>query len=294
MRFIKIPIFLFFLSFALSGFCVSEVQDTLLNTDTPAVLVITEHSEGTLVKVKDRGSEHIDSVFIPYSAGSNVTTTQKTSGSVFKLPVFGYDSREREGLIATISGLCIGLTNPIGQTGGRGIQWSKSFEISWLNCIAFGYNFSRSRLTLGLGFDWRNYKSTIGNHWLVTDGNGGIEWGAAPNGVHVRSTELHVFSLQMPLMYTWSIPKTRMVIRAAPIVCFNTSSSVKGIFNDAAGNKLEYYSKDFKRNPVTVDFFGALVYQGVGIYVRYSPMKVLKNTSTINFNPFTIGFGFLI
>lgn len=96
-------------------------------------------------------------------------------------------------------------------------------------------------------------------------------------------------------MYVWKVPMTAMRLRVGPILNFNTYSSIKGNYEDAAGNRCEYFTKNFDRNPVTVDFFGSISYHDViGVYVRYSPMKVLKDPSPINFNPFTVGFSFLM
>lgn len=267
-------------------------SDTLLNVLNPEKVVITESPQGTRILL----GEGQESILIEYPDGANVKTSRHTSRSIFNFP--GIPCRHKTescGCLAygwdlSVDGLCIGLTNPLGQTGGGGLQWSKSFEINWLSCLNFGYEFSRSRIYLGLGFDWRNYKATSDARWLQPDCNGGVEWGSAPEGTYVKATQLKVFSLQLPLMYTWRIPKSQLKWRMGPILNFNTYSSIKGIYDDHAGNRCEYFTKDFDRRPVTVDFFASLSYQtALGIYVRYSPMKVLCDASPINFTPLSVG-----
>lgn len=275
----------------------TPVSDTLLYVSNPDRVVITESPEGTRVSISDSG----ESVLIAYPDSAKISTYRRSSTLPFYLP-FGYGKKGSEscgsscdGWTVGFDGLCIGLNNALGQTGGGGLQWSKSFEINWLSCLNVGYAFSRSRIYLGLGFDWRNYKATADGRWLQPDGNGGVKWGSAPDGVLVKATQLKVFSLQLPLMYTWNIPKTHLRWRMGPILCFNTYSSIKGIYDDASGNRCEYFTRDFDRTPTTVDFFGSLSYHTfLGIYVRYSPMKVLKTASPINFTPLTLGVAFLL
>ncbi|MDE7346833.1 MAG: hypothetical protein K2N48_08875 [Muribaculaceae bacterium] len=266
--------------------------DTLLNISNPDKVVITESSKGTRVSLED-GQE---SILIAYPDGANVKTYRHTSKSIFNLPGLPCGRRTEScgchgnGWDFSMDGVCIGLVDAMGQTAGGGLQWSKSFEINWLSCLNVGYEFSRSRIYLGLGFAWRNYKATADARWLQPDGDGGVEWGSAPEGVNVRATQLKVFSLQLPLMYTWRIPKSYLKWRMGPILNFNTYSSIKGIYDDSAGNRCEYFTKEFDRRPFTVDLFASLSYQSaIGIYVRYSPMKVLGDASPINFTPFSVG-----
>lgn len=275
----------------------AETPDTLLSVFNPDKVIITESSDGTRISVGD-GRE---SILIEYPDAASVRTSRSTSRSIFNIPGLPcghhrdncgcYD----KGWTVGLDGVCIGLTDAVDQTGGGGLQWSKSFEINWLSCLNVGYRFSRSRIYLGLGFDWRNYKATAFSRWLEPDGDGGVRWGSAPQGASVRSTQLKVFSLQLPLMFVWRIPKSNLNWRMGPILNFNTYSSIKGIYDDSAGNRCEYFTKDFDRNPVTLDFFGSLSYHSAfGVYVRYSPMKVLKAASPINFIPFSLGFTFLL
>ncbi|MDE6342182.1 MAG: hypothetical protein K2K93_07680 [Muribaculaceae bacterium] len=282
----------------------AEEPDTLLTVESPSRVIITESPEGMRLTVTDTDSLVKESFLVDYAPGAKVTTSRSSSVSIFKIPGFDYpgkpekscEDRSENLWVASIDGVCIGLNNAMGQTGGGGLQWSKSFEISWLSCLNVGYRFSRSRIYLGLGFDWRNYRATADGRWMVADGNGGVAWGQAPeDAAAVRSSRLKVFSLQMPLMYTWVIPKTKLKWRVGPILNFNTYASLLGVYDDKAGNRCEYFTKDIDRNRVTVDFLGSLSYNSMfGIYVRYSPMKVLKESSPINFTPFTIGVGFFI
>ena len=284
------------LPFLISPFlCAAQTvspTDTLLNVYNPDKVVITESPEGTRVSLED-GQE---SILIDYPDGANVKTSRHTSRSIFNIPGMPCGRRTApcgcydDGWDFSVDGLCIGLTNAMGQTGGGGLQWSKSFEINWLSCINVGYEFSRSRIYIGLGFDWRTYRATADGRWLQPDGKGGVEWGIAPDGCTAEATQLKIFSLQVPLMYTWRIPKTYLKWRMGPILNFNTYSSIKGIYDDVSGNRSEYFTKNLDRRRVTVDVFASLSYHNVvGIYIRYSPLKALNDASPINFNPLSLG-----
>ncbi|MDE7422007.1 MAG: hypothetical protein K2N35_17610 [Muribaculaceae bacterium] len=294
-------IFVFSLLLSIKTYASGEVPDTLMAVDSPSKVIITESSQGTRIIVTDNKSGTEESYLVEYTPGAKVSTSRKSSVSIFNIP--GLDCMNRKekcgcignGWSVGADGLCIGLNQAHDQTGGGGLQWSKSFEISWLSCLNIGYSFSRSHIYLGLGFDWRNYKATADRRWLVVSESGGVEWGEAPEGANVRYSRLKVFSLQMPLLYEWSIPKSKLQLKLGPILNFNTYSSLKGIYDDSFGNRCECFTKNFERNPTTLDFFGSIAYRNsLGIYVRYSPMKVLKESSPINFTPFTVGIGFLI
>lgn len=275
----------------------AEFPDTLLNVSNPDRVIITESPQGTRVSISDAG----ESILIAYPDRASVKTSTRSSRSVFNIPGIPCGRNKEScgcfgnGWSLSADGLCVGLTDALDQTGGGGLQWSKSFEINWLSCINVGYEFSRSRIYFGLGFDWRNYKATVFGRWLEPDGDGGVRWGSAPEDSSVRSTQLKVFSLQLPLMYVWRIPGTYLKWRMGPILNFNTYSSIKGIYDDSAGNRCEYFTKNFDRRQVTLDFFASLSYgNAIGIYARYSPMKVLKDASPVNFTPFSLGFTFLL
>lgn len=273
----------------------AEVPDTLLYVDPATKLIITESQSGTFVEVTNKEGVKISATAAEYAPGSTVKTSQSTLRDIVKISLNGdCDVCHSGSWDLSVDGLCVGLNNAQGQTL-KGLQWSKSFEISWLSCININYSFSRSDFSLGFGFDWRNYKATIDGRWLIPSQDGGIQWGTAPKGVRVRSTRLKVFSLQVPFLYEWKVPKSLLSFKAGPIACFNTYASIKGFYEDFDGNQVEFFTKDFSPRRFTVDFFGSLSYgNGIGIYVRYSPMKVLNDSSPLNFHPFTLGIGFFI
>ena len=69
--------------------------------------------------------------------------------------LFGYSNSKGKSSYwgVGLDGVCIGLTDAVGQGGRDGFEWSKSFEVCWMNCLKVYYRFSRSCVSLGLGFD---------------------------------------------------------------------------------------------------------------------------------------------
>lgn len=273
----------------------TEEPDTLLKVDSESRLVITESPKGmqvTVAGVEDNGV--IATVLSEYPEESSVSSSQTTlRENMFR---FISDRGNRccgsSNWDVVVDGVCIGLNRAVDQCPSGGMQWSKSFEISWLECIGVSYSLGKSSVSLGLGFDWRNYKVTTSDRYLITTPDKGIAWGEMSDGNKVRYSRLKIFSLQLPLLYRLRIPKTSLHFKAGPIFCFNTYGSLKTVYEDAAGNNCEYFTKDIKPRRFTVDFFGSLsLCQSIGVYVRYSPMKVMDAAGSLNFRPLTFGIG---
>ena len=273
----------------------TETPDTILHITGSNKLIVTENPTGTLVEVRDieKGDELVASVFTEYAAESSVRSSLR-EGSLgdwwYNRNLLNVDDSYNSHWGVSIDGLCLGLTNAVDQSPERGLQWSKSFEISWLSCLNVYYEFSRSKVSLGLGFDWRNYKVTTGDKALVANDSKGIEWGAYPEGSRGRFSRLKVFSLQLPLLYEYSIPKSSLSLKAGPIFNFNTYASLKSAWDDENGNRHELFTKEIDPRRFTVDFFACISFcRALGIYARYSPMKVMDAPTTLNFQPLTIG-----
>lgn len=286
-------------------FCIVSVEaqttDTLLNVANPTKVIITEKSTGTSVIVKGvKGNDMFESsVMVDYPAESSVASKQSTSFEGIKpVRIFGdgllsrFRSSGKGKWDVVVDGVCLGLTKSTGIGVENGPEWSKSIEIGWLSCLSVGYFYKNRGITLGLGFDWRNYKITTSEKRLVATPGKGIELDAYPADSHPKNSRLKIFSLQLPLLYRLDIPKTSLNLKLGPIFNFNTYGSVKTIYITADGNKVDDFSKDIKPRRFTVDFFGSISLSNtIGIYLRYSPMKVMDAPNSLNFRPLTIGVG---
>lgn len=270
-----------------------STPDTLLRMDIPSKVVITENNNGSEIIISGTGGNIYETkITAEYSPESVVTSRQ----SIFENRDFSlFGNRKRKsgaGWDLTVDGVCLGLTKAKGLQR-EGLQWAKSIEIGWLNAVAVRYNTSRNlSFSLGIGFDWRNYKSTTSDKYLVPTLSRGIDWKSSNEDMNLKSTNLHIFSLQIPFLFRAHIPKTSLYVKAGPIFNCNTYASVKTIYDDKFGNKCEYFSKGIKPQRFTVDLFASIsLCKAVGIYVRYSLMQMMDAVDGLNFKPLTVGVG---
>lgn len=173
----------------------------------------------------------------------------------------------------------------------------KSFEISWLNILAaqatnrFGNSFS-----LGVGINWRNYRTTLDNCFTVTDGVVGT--GQYPEGVEPRLSRIKIFSVQFPLLYSQRLPfgiwRERMLLRFGPIFNLNSHASVLTAWHDGKHSS-EYKVNGINVRPFTIDLFASLhVCDFVSLYARYSPYYALTGHHSLNFHQFSTGVLFMM
>ncbi|MDE6279318.1 MAG: hypothetical protein K2M05_05035 [Paramuribaculum sp.] len=265
----------------------TTAPDSVMRVPGPAKVIITEDINGLNFDIQNDG----ESAFyrVNYPPTSRVRVTNKTYRSSNPLSI-KLSERGHSSTGMSMDGVCLGLTNPCSQSAPGGLQWSKSIEISWLSCINLYYETGRSRYSIGLGFDWRNYKTTTSDKCLTVNQYGGLEWSNYPENVDGRFSRLKVFSLQLPALWSYNFPKTDLGLKAGVILNFNTYASVKTGWYNSDGKRENKFSKQIEQNKFTVDFFGSLsICHTFGIYVRYSPMNVIDLDESINFRPLTLG-----
>ena len=105
-----------------------------------------------------------------------------------------------------------------------------------------------------------------------------------------RYSRLKFFAVQFPLLYEYSIPGSNLTFKIGPIFNLNAYSSLKTAFTDSSGNENESFSKVSTQQFFTIDGFANLSFSRlVGMFVRYSPMKVMKKEAGVNFHALTVG-----
>lgn len=276
----------------------AQTIDTLLNVNDPTQILIIEKSAATTVKVNGTaGDSSFGTVVnIEYPEESSVVSRQSTIideiGNFFGEGRWrGKKTHNVEKWDFFVDGVCLGLTKSVGDIPLGGPEWSKSIEVGWLSCLGYGYFHRNWGLTLGIGFDWRNYKTTLSDRRLVAGPGKELELSPYPADMRPKNSRLKVFSLQFPFLYRLDIPRTSLNLKAGVIFDFNTYASVKSIYtNNIDGKRIEEFSKSIAPRRFTLDFFGSIsLSETVGLYIRYSPMKVMKSDYGINFRPLTLG-----
>lgn len=166
---------------------------------------------------------------------------------------------------------------------GMGVKhnWNlinNSFEIGLLNVVAINYNSLHGQnISLGAGIHHHSY-SIKRPVMLVRDEHDQVVEGEYPSNlvdeIKDRSSNLNLWTIQFPLMFTQKIVK-KLDITVAGILNLNTYARVD---NHYEINKVEHdiKFKSLKQNKVGFDFFGALSWNEFGIYCRYTPDKFFK------------------
>lgn len=267
----------------------TENADTLMMSTNPSLTVITETANGIKVTVTDEQG-NTETCQKTYSPNAKVESSQwinKVQNITLSEGSLGVKGSQHWSIIS--GGFGIGLVNASGQPDGFGLQWNKSFEISWVNAIGVRYNNRGFGVSLGLGFDWRNYKMTTSNRMVIND-NGGIADAQYPSDVQPRSSRIKIFSLGIPLLVSQKLGHSGLGITGGAILNFNTHASLKTTYRTSSGSEIEEYAEGFHHRKVSVDLFGCLqVWKSCGIYIRYSPQTVLQGHNSPQFKPLSLG-----
>lgn len=189
------------------------------------------------------------------------------------------------------SGISFGWVGTLGAPTGINPSMKRSHEYSW-NMIA-GFRISRNHnsFTAGFGIRFRDIQ-TAGPQYFAKNDDGTIEMRSYEAGSEKHMSRIDLFNLQIPLTYDLKFGRGRhWALQLGPIVNFNTGASIKTAYtvNDC---DFSVKTHDIHPNPVTVDLFAAIGFRGMGMYVRYAPMNVLRSRAALDFT--TISTGFMI
>ena len=218
------------------------------------------------------------------NAATNETATSETAiavsadennddESVYQHPFKDNDESTKHWSIVT-SGFYVGA--------GVHHNWERinnSFEVGMLNFAAVNYNSLHGQnLSLGVGLHHRSYSMKRPYMLYRAEGSNVVLETTYPsenvNAIKDRSSNLNLWSVQFPLMFTQKIVK-KLDLTVAGILNWNTYARVD---NHYEMSKVEYDTKykDLKQNKINFDFMGALTWNQIGIYCRYTPGKFFK------------------
>ena len=284
------------LLFQTEGFAytTSGSPDTLFRAPSAEEMIVIQEQNGLEILIKNHGKEN--KIFLADSIDNHKGTSgvaKKRKSELWEKQhnfyIFPSRNPDRYWSIG-IEGITLGMTSANGQPIPKGFQWGKSFEIGWLSIVDFKYSFYRSVLSLGVGLNWRNYKNSTSYRYLSLNENSDVVWKNYTPGTQGKNSQLKIFAIQLPLLYEYSVPNTSLYFKIGPILNFNSYSSIKTSFIDQNGNNSSYFSNRSIQKTITADLFANVsIGRMIGIFCRYSPMKILNSTDGINFHPFTLG-----
>lgn len=277
-------------AFSVFGADVTAEPDTVLSVTDSRSVVITESPSGLTVKV--RGSADDPEFVSVYNQAYGDSSVVKSHRKELDIPV-GLEWVGASWTGRTWScisgGIGIGFVDAVTKSGaGLPSQMGKSFEIQWLYVIGVKYRFCKnSSLTLGVGVDWRNFRTSLSDEAFrpVTPDGGAISVQPYPDGVIAKGSRVKVFSVMFPLMYQQSLPvrvpgNGRLGFFAGPVASLNTHASVRTKWIGAGGNNMDECCSNIGQRFFTVDFMAGIRFCGfANVYFRYSPQTVLKGDS---------------
>lgn len=270
-----------------------EITDTVTTIIGADRIIITESPDGLKTIVTQDSTVRV--ITQTYNnSGSVVVSHMSTSG----LSLSGRRNRHNSSVTWDVisGGLGFGFCAAPGAPDAAGLEAGKSFELSWLHILAVrAANRHGNAFSLGVGINWRNYRTTLDNRFTVTDGQVGIE--GYPEGTAPRLSRIKVFSVQFPLLYHQGLPfgvtREHMSLSFGPIFNLNSHASVLSAWRDGE-TKTEYKVNGINIRPFTIDLFASLRFcDFCSLYVRYSPYHALTGHQ-VNFHQLSTGLLFLM
>ena len=190
----------------------------------------------------------------------------------------------------------VGVDIPV-STGGLDFAPFRSWDIN-LTLVQYDWTPKKSKTTLsaGLGFNWRNYTLSGHDKMFVKGGNvlgvmdqvGVVD---RDGSVSELSSRVHTVGLAMPLLVKQRFGKNFAISLGAQLN-WNYYARLSNYY-EVGDHEMDDQTKKIGERPITVDILGIVhVAKGFGIYCKYSPMSVFKKDKGPDFKSLSVGFYF--
>lgn len=261
-------------------------EDTVVTVTRPDSVILLQ-SDST-VHLSIYGREDDDTYRFDYdkkfSPEGRVVTHQKTSGLDFTLPFLRPEGKRGKSYFS-MGGVGFGFVNALGAPDPMSVNMAASYEV-FADLLTYGrYVGPHADLSIGFGINWRNYRMN-GRTRFVMNGDC-IGLSPYPDGADIDFSRIKVFSLTFPFRYTQHLSK-HFTYSLAAILNVNTYASLKTHYT-LDGEKHHSVFKDIRQTPVTVDFMGQVQFHSVGLYVKYSPCRMLNTDFGPDFSHLSAG-----
>ena len=183
----------------------------------------------------------------------------------------------------------VGATFPLNGAAGINCGW----EIGVDNIAAVRWNISRSGTKLSLGFGMGYRSANFGDEHVLAQADKVIYLTPIGSGIEKGSSRLHLFRLHVPLMLTQKVYKDKCV-RVGAVLNLNTYlSATTKTQGGGVTSKASFHS--LKQRFVTPDIFGSFnFFDGLGFYLRWSPMSVFEKGWGPDLDYLSIGLNIVI
>lgn len=274
-------------------------NDTIVRAVRPDSVIITEVDSTTSVQIF--GSEKDKSYRFKYtkrfSPDAAYTIEEHASRWDFSLP-FQRPKKTKSQRDFTMGGVNFGFVTALGAPKDMEVDMASSYEISFDAASIRLYSKNRRHfVSVGLGFAWRNFRLTGHSRFVQDDFGNLLIKSDAEENTRTEYSRIKLFSLSIPFRYGHDFNK-HWTAYLATILNFNTYASAETRYKRIApetgvSHNVIESTTDIHQKPVSVDFLAQLQWRWVGLYVKYSPCKVLKTNYGPSFTPLSVGFSFL-
>ena len=246
----------------------AQTPDTVTVIETPHQVIITETTTGTRVKVVGQKDNEDFSYTYTVQHASN-DTVHTTSDWELNFPFKKSSNKEYHWSIVA-SGLYFGL--------GLGTSYdlvNNSFNWGILNIASLNYNtLHGQQFSIGVGYDNKRFSLKRPNCFVMDEATNIVGIESYPEGTVDRSSIISVNAIQFPLQFQQFLGKDFHITLGGTMnwniyAKCNTHYKVNKTHYDVS-------YRGIKQNKLTFDVYGALSYNRIGIYCRYSPCNVFK------------------
>lgn len=187
--------------------------------------------------------------------------------------------------------LALGVNVPVSVEGDHKFAPFKSWNIMW---TPFQYDYKPKGATqtysAGVAISWHNYTLKDNGAMFTKKTGGNVVVEEFDTNVQNRWSSVHMFSINLPLLFTQSIGK-KFSVTLGPVVNFNVYGALNNRF-EQGDDDIDITTHDIDYRPVTVDILGVIDYDGFGVYCKYAPMTVFKKDRGPEFKSLTFGLYF--
>ena len=222
-------------------------------------------------------------------SADNFIDDENPGGWDFELPgvKVNKSGSSTEVTVSLSSSLSFGFISGVSQAKDVSIDMGQSYEIEWGDVISSKVRVGKKDfLRIGMGFDWRNYRVTDFK-MFSKDERGVISMQDYPEGTEPKFSRIHTFSLSVPLKYYHYLNK-KVYFAVGPELYFTPYGSLKTRYYEG-DEKRKITAGNVHQNIFSVGVGTEIIIHHIGIYYKYNPFHVLRNSYGPKFSSMTVG-----
>jgi len=248
----------------------AAAPDTVTVIEQPSQVIITETPTGSHVKVigSKEKEDYSYTYTMQHSGNDTVHTTQSTDWEL------NFPFRKSSNKVYHWSVVCSGLYFGAGLSTSFNLV-NNSFNWGILNIASLNYNtLHGQQFSIGVGYDNKRFSLKRPNCFVMDEATNIVGIESYPEGTVDRSSVLSVRTIQFPLQFQQFFGKKFHITLGGTMnwnvyAKCNTHYKVNKTHHDVS-------YRGIKQNKLTFDVYGALSYNRLGIYCRYSPSDLFK------------------